>query len=293
MRADDIIYKSDNRSKNRAKIQNLVAKLYKVEDNKIIYTVTSSKGNKQYLVKIQLLSLTNNKLKSLKGALSSDLKISCTCPGFLYQGYKYISYKASTGIEPENRAPDITNPERHGMACKHILVALEQLKSDYSKIYDLFKVQARNQPNKEKTPTDIKTNKNSNDFTELDLEIVENFKSECTKLYDEYTNYLKSNNSEVDFLDSESYSKLNPSVKLSNLSKPAKKLISSTMLGKLKTVDDIISMIDRKKNGFNILLDSDTKFIVKKINSYIGMVAESCINNIILNLIEERYGIYK
>lgn len=82
MRLVDIINKSDNRSKERAAKQRLNAKLYKVDGNKILYTVTSSQGNRQYIVTIQLLGLTGNKLRSLKGAINSDVKLSCSCPAF-------------------------------------------------------------------------------------------------------------------------------------------------------------------------------------------------------------------
>ena len=84
MRPPDIQSKSDNRSKTKASQQGLRAKLYKVKDNRILYTVNSSEGDKQYIVTIQLLGLTGNKLSSLKSAMNSDVKVHCTCPGFLY-----------------------------------------------------------------------------------------------------------------------------------------------------------------------------------------------------------------
>ena len=70
MRPQDIVNKSDNKSKARAAKQPIRAKLYKLEDSKILYTVTSSEGNKQYIVTIQLLDLTGNRLRSLKSALT-------------------------------------------------------------------------------------------------------------------------------------------------------------------------------------------------------------------------------
>lgn len=82
MRLVDIINKSDSRSKERAIRQSLSAKLYKVEDNNILYTVTSSKGDRNYIVTIKLLGLTGNKLRSLKGAINGDMKLSCSCPAF-------------------------------------------------------------------------------------------------------------------------------------------------------------------------------------------------------------------
>ena len=49
-----------------------------------------------------------------------DIAIHCSCPAFLYWGYKYISWELDYGKEPENRAPDIRNPGRSGTVCKHL-----------------------------------------------------------------------------------------------------------------------------------------------------------------------------
>lgn len=284
MRPPDIKNKSDNRSKARAERQNINAKLYKVEDNKIIYTVTSSQGDKQYLVTIQLLGLTGNKLKSLKAAMNGDIKIRCTCPAFLYQGYKFITWKANVGIEPETRSPDVRNPERKGMACKHILAVLDQMKSDYKAIYDMFKAQVPKGKDKPQ-PTDIKDNSKSKEPTELDIKIVTDFKSACDKLYDDYSKYLKSNPGEDDtFIDSKFYDKTDPSSILKDLSKPVAKSLNGKFIGKLKSLEDILNLIDQKKNGFNVLLDSDTKALIKKLNSTIENKTEAFINDIILSL---------
>lgn len=286
MRPPDIKNKSDNRSKTRAERQNIRAKLYKVEDNKILYTVTSSEGDKQYKVTIQLLDLTGNKLTSLKSALNGNLKISCTCPGFLYQGYKFISWKANVGIDKETRSPDKTNPNREGLACKHILVALDQMKSDFNAIHDMIKAQLPKGSDKPQ-PSDIKNNSKSDKPTELDIKIVTDFKNACTKLYDEYSKYLKSNPGEDDsFVDSKFYSKNDPSSILNDLSKPVAKSLNGKFIGKLKSLEDILTLIDQKKNGFNVLLDSDTKALIKKLNSTVQNENEAYINNIILSIME-------
>lgn len=278
-----IINKSDNRSKVRAQKQHISAKLYKVEGNMVIYTVTSSQGDKQYMVKIMLLGLTGNKLKSLKSALNGDIKVSCSCPAFLFQGYKFITYHAGSGIERETRSPDKTNPERHGMACKHILVALNQMKSDYKAIYDMFKAQSPKGKDKPQ-PTDAKDNSKSDSPTETDLKIVTDFKDACTKLYNDYTTFKDDENSEGSFTDSESFDGKDPSAMLKNLSKPVLKSLSGKFIGRLKSLQDILKIIDQKGNGFNILLDSETKSLIKKLNSSINTSYESLINNIILNL---------
>lgn len=277
MKSDDIIKISDTRSKNRAKQQAIHAKLYKVEDNKILYTVTSSTGRNQYIVTIQLMSLTHNKLRSLRSALSSNLRIHCSCPAFLFQGYKYIAYKKNVGIEPENRSPDITNPNKEGLACKHILVVLEQLKADYSKIYELFKQQTTRYT---KSSSD---NKSSLFFTDEDLDILKSFKDSCDSLYNNFTEFLKSSDNISEFV--KNYSGQVPSNILLNLSKPAAKLVSSSFIGRLKSIDHTLDLIKQKKNGFNILVKSDIDSVTRKINSKLKTTTESLINNIIFSII--------
>lgn len=284
MRPPDIKNKSDNRSKARAERQRISAKLYKVEDNKILYTVTSSEGDKQYKVTIQLLDLTSNKLQSLKSAMNGNLKISCTCPGFLYQGYKFISWRANVGIDKETRSPDIRNPNKEGLACKHILIALDQMKSDYNAIHNMVKAQVPKGKDKPQ-PEDIKDNSKSDKPTELDIKVVTDFKNTCDKLYNDYVKFTKSDHSEDDtFVGSEFYDNVDPSSILKDLSKPVAKSLNGKFIGKLKSLEDILNLINQKKNGFNILLDSDVKSLIRKLNSTIDNKTEAFINDIILSL---------
>jgi len=284
MQPNDIYNKSDQRSKARADKQNLNAKLYKVDGNKIMYTVESSEHNKNYLVTIQLLDLKSDKLSSLSSALEGSIKISCTCPAFLYRGFKYISWKVNVGIEPENRAPNITNPDRKGLACKHILTVLDQLKSDYQSIYNKFKEQI---PDSSSTANNIKDNNKSDGPTESDLLVIDEFKKACDKLYKDYIKFINSNpGDDATFVDSKYYDKTDPTKILLNLSKNASKYLNGRFIGKLKSLDTILSVIDSKKNGFNILLNSDISYIIRKLNSLLQTKTESLINNIILSLLD-------
>lgn len=285
MRPPDIISQSDNRSKSRAAKQHLAAHLYKVEGNTVIYTVDSSEHDKQYYVTIQLVDLTGNKLRSLKAAMNGNIRIHCTCPAFLFYGLKYISYKKGVGINKEDRSPDITNPEKKGIACKHILVALNQMKSDYQAIYNKFKEQQPKGKDKPQ-PTDIKDNSKSDEPTELDIKIVTDFKAACDKLYKDYTAYKNSSpTKDALFTDSEFFDKVDPSEILTNLSKPVAKSLGSKFIGRLKSLQDILKLMDQKKNGFNVLLDSDVKALIKKLNETIEATNEAFINDIILTLI--------
>lgn len=285
MRASDIQLLSDKRSKRRANSQPIHAKLYKVDANCIYYTVTSSKGDKQYKVTIQLLDYSANRLKSLKKALQGDLRVSCTCPAFLYMGYKYITWKRGVGIDKETRSPDITNPNKQGMACKHIIVALDQLKKDYSEIYKLVQQLDPEDDPHGTMPELIEYNNKSKEPTEYDIVVITDFKDQCSKLYKDYNYFLKSNPSEgASFIDSKYYKKVDPSQKLKELSIPVLKSLNGKFIGKLQSLDDILAMIDLKKNGFNVLLDSDVKSLLKKLNATVYAENEAYINDIILTL---------
>lgn len=287
MRPQDIISRSDTLSKIRSKSQGITAKLYKVEGNTVLYTVTSSHRDKNYIVSIQLLNLTSNKLKSLRSALSGDIKIKCTCDAFLYQGYRYISWKADSGIDRETRPPNITNPERKGMACKHILAALNKLKSDYSSIYALLKAQTPKDSTPSPSGNDAKLNANSDGPTEEDLKMIDSFKSACVDLYNSYTKFNEENTDRnASFLNSDYYNKQDPTLLLSSLSKKVSAAASKMFIGKLKSVNDILRFIDQKKNGFNVRVKSDIDTLTKKINASIKNKTEALINNIILSLIE-------
>ena len=280
MNSKEVTNKSDIRSRIKSKKEQLKAKFYKVDGDTLLYTVNSSKKNKQYLVKIQLLDLSNNKLSSLKSALDGNLKISCTCPAFLYQGYKYISYKKQVGIDKEIRVPNIKNPNQIGLACKHILVALEQIKSDYSLIYNNLKL---SQTSASKTND---TTNNNDESNEQDLKIIDDFKEECLKLYDEYTKYIASNDT-GEFINSELYSGINPTTLLSNLSKQTLKMIKQKFDNKFDNLENLITFIDTRRNSFKVLLKSGLSSITNKINYNLKSTTESIINNIILNLISE------
>ena len=280
MNSKEVTNKSDIRSRIKSKKEQLKAKFYKVDGDTLLYTVNSSKKNKQYLVKIQLLDLSNNKLSSLKSALDGNLKISCTCPAFLYQGYKYISYKKQVGIDKETRAPNIKNPNQIGLACKHILVALEQIKSDYSLIYNNLKL------SKTSASKTNDTTNNNDESNEQDLKIIDDFKEECLKLYDEYTKYIASNDT-GEFINSELYSGINPTTLLSNLSKQTLKMIKQKFDNKFDNLENLITFIDTRRNSFKVLLKSGLSSITNKINYNLKSTTESIINNIILNLISE------
>ena len=48
----------------------------------------------------------------------SDVQLYCSCPSFKFH-YQYVANQHGASIEPESRPPEITNPDRRGVACKH------------------------------------------------------------------------------------------------------------------------------------------------------------------------------
>lgn len=85
-----------------------------------------------------------NFLDKVRYAISNgDLKVSCGCPAHLYWGYKYIDTNlgvAAPGMK-EFRPPDIRNPQRRGIVCKHLDLCLHVLPSNASFItHDLKNV---------------------------------------------------------------------------------------------------------------------------------------------------------
>lgn len=75
--------------------------------------------------KVKRLSM----LDKVRYVVDGDLQVSCTCPAYLYWGYKYINTSLGTAAPgaKERRAPDIRNPQRRGIVCKHLDLVLSVL----------------------------------------------------------------------------------------------------------------------------------------------------------------------
>lgn len=58
-----------------------------------------------------------------------DLGIYCSCPAHVFWGYKFLNTKLGTNVmgTKENRPPNIRNPQRRGIMCKHLQLALTVL----------------------------------------------------------------------------------------------------------------------------------------------------------------------
>jgi len=80
------------------------------------------------ILKNHLSPEDTDRFKRVKKALSeavneNEIHIHCTCPDFRYR-FQYMAtrggYLATPPGDPENRPPDLRNPERRGAVCKHL-----------------------------------------------------------------------------------------------------------------------------------------------------------------------------
>lgn len=100
-------------------------------NNELTYSVPSEEGNGSYTVKIRVDDLNYIPVEGLRASeindliRNSDLHVNCTCPAYLYWGFKYIGSVDDYTLSQEGRYPGIRNPELQGYVCKHIYRALQ------------------------------------------------------------------------------------------------------------------------------------------------------------------------
>lgn len=128
LKARELVNRSDQKSKQRSRT--IRSQFEKAIDNEVYFSVSSqSSPGKKHIVIISSPSITDAlSLEEIKKIIQTeDIKVACSCDAFLYQGYKYITYKVQAGIDPEGRVPTRNNPRQQGMLCKHILSVLKYL----------------------------------------------------------------------------------------------------------------------------------------------------------------------
>lgn len=74
-------------------------------------------------------------------AIFGDLAVHCDCPAFLYWGYAFITTQLdmNAGKAKEKRPPNIRNPKREGIGCKHIASVLGVLPFHISEVARVIK----------------------------------------------------------------------------------------------------------------------------------------------------------
>jgi len=119
---------------------------------KVEFAVSDPKGSgTEWKVMVQLSELkdiSRTKKDSLKDKLmmaveSGDLNVSCTCPDYLYGGYKYMAGQLDYSMgRKETRSPDVRNPDLKGTVCKHILAVLNNMQWYIDDIVKSYKEEA-------------------------------------------------------------------------------------------------------------------------------------------------------
>ena len=140
----DLLSDVDNHTKDKSKLVRKAVYLGITEDYTIFFRVPSVTANPPttYVVKVKLLdypeiadddSLTIK--EKVRLAIAGDLQISCTCPAYLYFGYKYILTQLDANEDKsEHRFPKIKNPKLQGVMCKHCYTALSVLPMNWTTI---------------------------------------------------------------------------------------------------------------------------------------------------------------
>lgn len=49
-----------------------------------------------------------------------NIRLHCTDPSFLYWGYQYLLTALDAAVYPEERKPQVKNPDERGIVCKHL-----------------------------------------------------------------------------------------------------------------------------------------------------------------------------
>lgn len=140
----DLLADVDTWTKNKSRKVRSANYLGITEDYTIFYRVPSVTANPptNYTVKVKLVEYPSiadddsmDVREKVRLAIAGDIKISCTCPAYLYYGYKYILTQLDTNhADDEHRFPKIKNPKLQGVMCKHCYIAMSTLPYNWSRI---------------------------------------------------------------------------------------------------------------------------------------------------------------
>lgn len=103
--------------------------------NIIIFKVWDFLGSKkQHQVKFRMVDYDSIRAdddfpeEKLKMALTAgELQVHCTCKGFTFNGFAYITHTLDSNLKPNTIKPTIRNPQEIGIVCKHIKGLLDNI----------------------------------------------------------------------------------------------------------------------------------------------------------------------
>ena len=140
----DLVKDVDKWTKDKSRLVRRASYLGITEDYTVFFRVPSVTANPPtyYTVKINLVDYPEIEededmtvKEKVRLALAGDLKMSCTCPAYLYFGYKYILTQLDTNYDRgENRFPKIKNPKLQGVMCKHCYSAISVFPMNWNSI---------------------------------------------------------------------------------------------------------------------------------------------------------------
>lgn len=140
----DLVKDVDRWTKDKSRLVRQSVYLGITEDYTVFFRVPSVTADPptSYVVKIQLVDYAEisdddslDTREKVRLAIAGDLKISCTCPAYLYFGYKYILTQLETNeSDEEHRFPKIKNPRLQGVMCKHCYAAINAFPLNWSRI---------------------------------------------------------------------------------------------------------------------------------------------------------------
>lgn len=144
LKRKDLMSDVDTWTKDKSKLVRHATYLGITEDYTVFFRVPSVTANPptSYVVKVGLVDYKDiaedediDTREKVRLAIAGDLKISCTCPAYLYFGYKYILTQLDTNeAEDEHRFPKIRNPRLQGVMCKHCYTALKSFPFNWTRI---------------------------------------------------------------------------------------------------------------------------------------------------------------
>lgn len=140
----DLMSDVDTWTKDKSRLVRSATYLGITEDYTVFFRVPSVTADPptNYTVKIGLTEYKDiaeddnlSVKEKVRLAIAGDLKVSCTCPAYLYFGYKYILTQLDTNeSDDEHRFPKVRNPKLQGVMCKHCYIALKAFPFNWTRI---------------------------------------------------------------------------------------------------------------------------------------------------------------
>lgn len=144
LKRKDLMSDVDTWTKDKSKLVRSATYLGITEDYTAFFRIPSVTADPPttYVVKVNLAEYKDiaeddnlSVKEKVRLAIAGELKVSCTCPAYLYYGYKYILTQMDTNeSDDEHRFPKIKNPKLQGVMCKHCYTALKAFPFNWTSI---------------------------------------------------------------------------------------------------------------------------------------------------------------